>query len=84
MDHRTAARIEALRHSAGWEDLTAVLEEQEEKFWKRHIAAVKRGDEIDQRELARSVGKLDGIRAILSAPEKAATILLRANEEESK
>lgn len=77
MDAKTAARIEALRHSQGWEDLKEALEAQEEKFWDRHVKAVKRGEEIDRRELDRSLGKLDGIRAILGAPEKAAAILLR-------
>lgn len=81
MDAKTAARIEALRHSLGWEDLTAEFERQEELFWKRHIADVKDPKkEIDQRELDRSLGKLDGIRAILRAPEKAAAIMLRAEE----
>ena len=80
MDAKTAARIEAIRHSLGWEDLTAEFERQEEKFWKIHIADVKTGKAIDQRELDRALGKLDGIRAILRAPEKAAAIMLRAQE----
>ena len=84
MDAKTAARIESLKHSPAWDDLTAELEAQEEKFWKIHIADLKHGKEIDQRELDRSLGKLDGIRAILRAPEKAAAILLRIEEEESK
>lgn len=80
MDARTAARIEALKHSLGWEDLTAEFERQEEKFWKVHIADMKVGKAIDQRELDRSLGKLEGIRAILRAPEKAAAIMLRVQE----
>ena len=75
MDAKTAAQIESLRHSPAWDQLAAALEEQEEKFWKNHIANLKNGKAIDQRELDRSLGKLDGIRAILSAPGKAAKIL---------
>lgn len=82
MDAKTAARIEALTHSQGWDDLKAELEAQEERFWKAHIADMKNNKPIDQRELDRSLGKLDGIRAILSAPEKAARILARRDEQE--
>lgn len=82
MDDKKAARIEALRHSLGWEDLKEVLAEGEDRYWKRHVAAVKRGEVIDQRELDRAMGKLDGIRAILSAPEKAARILEAVNNSE--
>lgn len=83
MDAKTAARIEALRHASGWDDLKTHLEAQEEKFWKLHVAAVKRGEEINQRELDRALGKLDGIRALLSAPEKAARIMAVNNSEET-
>ena len=70
-------KLESLLGTSGWDELTAMLQEQEELFWKRHVAAVKRGEEIDQRQLDRAMGKLDGIRAILSAPGEAAAILLR-------
>ena len=85
MDARTAARIEALTHAPGWEDLKAELERQEEKFWRRHIADLKDPKigtkNLDQSELDRALGKLDGIRALLSVPDKAARILLAVNEE---
>jgi len=81
MDAKTAARIEALRHSLGWEDLQAEFERQEEKYWNAHIADVKDPKKrIDEIQLARDMGKLDGIRAILRAPEKAAVIMLREQE----
>lgn len=80
MDAKTAAQIESLRHSAAWDHLVAHLEAQEVKFWNNHIANLKNGKAIDQRELDRSLGKLDGIRAILSAPGKAAKHLV-VNEE---
>ena len=84
MDARTAARIEALKEAFGWDDLKTVLEEGEQKFWKRHIADVKAGKPIDQRELDRALGKIEGIRAILGAPEKAAAILLRERGKEEE
>jgi hypothetical protein len=82
MDSKTAARIESLRHAPAWDDLTQVLEEQEDRFWKAHVADVKAGKPIDQRQLDRALGKLDGIRALLAAPEKAARILLRETEKD--
>jgi hypothetical protein len=84
VDPKTAARIESLKHSPAWDDLAQVLQEAEDKFWHRHIADVKAGNTIDQRELDRALGKLDGIRALLSAPEKAARILLREQEKEKE
>lgn len=82
MDAKTAARIEALKHSTGWDDLKEVLAQGEEKFWNRHIAETKAGKPINQRELDRALGKLEGIRAILRAPEKAASIMEREAEQE--
>lgn len=80
MDAKTAARIESLKHSPAWDDLLAEFERQEEKFWKTHINDMKVGKAINQRELDRALGKLDGIRAILRAPDKAASILKREQE----
>lgn len=82
MDAKTAARIEALTHSQGWDDLTAELEAQEEKFWQAHIAAMKLGKPMNQRDMDRAMGKLEGIRAILRAPQKAARVLLAVNKEQ--
>ena len=78
-----ASRLESLLHTPAWDELREVLEEQEEKFWNQHLAAVRRGEEIDQRKLDRALGKLDGIRALLDAPEKAARILAVNNSEET-
>jgi hypothetical protein len=77
-----AARIESLKHTPAWDELASVLGEQEEKFWARHRADVAAGKFPTDVELARSMGKLDGIRALLSAPEKAAAILLRETLKE--
>jgi len=82
LDAKTAARIQALTFSPGWDDLKAELNVQEERFWKRHISDVKAGKPIDQRELDRALGKLDGIRALLGVPEKAATIMSRLDQED--
>jgi len=79
-----AARIESLKHTPAWDELTSVLQEQEEKFWKRHRADVQIGKYPPELELARSMGKLEGIRAILSAPEKAASIMERHSESNSE
>ena len=82
MDAKAAARIKALTLSTGWDDLTEALTALEEKFWVRHRAELKMGKAIDQRELDRTLGKFDGIRAILGSPDKAATILLREQEKD--
>jgi hypothetical protein len=79
-----AARIESLKHTPAWDELASVLQQQEEKFWKRHIADLKNGDALDQRALDRALGKLDGIRAILSAPGKAASIMERLEKAEEE
>lgn len=75
-----ASRIESLKHTPAWEELASVLQEQEEKFWARHRADVQAGKPVVQRDLDRALGKLDGIRAILRAPEKAASVMERLNE----
>ena len=82
MDAKTAARIEALKESMGWDDLKGVLAAQEDKFWKRHIATMKRGEPFDQRAMDFALGKLEGIRVLLDTPEKAARILAVNNSEE--
>lgn len=82
MDSKAAARIHALTLSPGWDDLKEHLDAQEERFWKAHVSAVKRGELIDQRDLDRARGKLEGIRALLSAPDKAAASLLRKQEKD--
>jgi hypothetical protein len=82
MEAKAAARIQALTMSPGWDDLKSELEVQEEKFWKRHIADIKAGKPIDQRELDRALGKLDGIRALLGVPDKAARSLLRQTQDQ--
>jgi hypothetical protein len=68
--------------SPGWDDLRAELAAQEERFWKRHVSDVKAGKPIDQRELDRALGKLDGIRALLGVPAKAAATVLRDKQEQ--
>lgn len=82
MDSKVAHRIQALSAQAGWDDLKAELDAQEERFWARHRADVTAGKPIDQRELDRALGKLDGIRALMAAPAKAAAHLLREQEKE--
>jgi hypothetical protein len=82
MDAKVAARIEALTHSPAWDDLTAELQKQEDKFWTRHIADMKDGKAFNQREMDYALGKLDGIHALLRVPVKAATIMERQAKEE--
>jgi hypothetical protein len=82
MDAKAAARIHALTMSPGWDDLTQALTELEDKFWKRHIADLKIGKELEPLQLARSLGKFDGIRVILDAPDKAAAMMLREQEKD--
>ena len=82
MDAKTAARIQALKNLQGWDDLVEALTALEDKFWTRHKADLKAGKPIDQRELDRTLGKFDGIRVLLNAPDKAAAILLRENTED--
>ena len=82
MDAKAAARIRALTLSTGWDDLTEALAALEKKFWDRHIADLKMGKPVDQRDLDRTLGKFDGIRVILGSPDKAAAILLREQMED--
>ena len=82
MDSKAAARIHALTLASGWDDLKTHLEEQEERFWKTHISDMKLGKPIEQRELDRALGKLEGIRSLLAAPDQAARILLREQEKD--
>ena len=64
------------------DELADELKQQEEKYWVRHRADVAQGKYPDALDLARAMGKLDGIRAILRAPEKAASIMERLEKEE--
>ena len=77
-----AARIESLKHTPAWGELTEVLQQQEEKYWVAHRKQLARGKYPDALEMARAMGKLDGIRAILRAPERAASIMERLTEKE--
>ena len=77
-----AARLEQLKLTPAWDELVEVLAEQEEKFWRQHRAAIRKGQALDQRELDRAMGKLDGIRALLSAPERAASIMAAHRKQE--
>ena len=81
MDAKTAARIESLTHSQGWDDLKEFFEGIESRYWKRHIADLKAGKPLDQRELDRALGHFDGIRAILKAPVKAAEVMSRKQQQ---
>ena len=85
LDKTAAARIEALRHTPGWDDLTSLLADLENSYWQRVLADMKTGKDkakpVDQREIDYARGLSDGIRALLSAPEKAARIYERLNQE---
>jgi len=78
------ARIESLQHSAAWDDLIEMFGDIEAKFWKRHIADLQQGKEIDQRKLDRALGMFDGIRDICKAPVIAARKLERLSENNSE
>lgn len=74
-------RIDSLQQSPAWDDLKVMFEDIEAAFWRRHVADVKRGKEIDQRKLDRALGMFDGIRDIIAAPAKAAEKLERLNRK---
>ena len=78
------ARIESLQHSPAWDDLIVMFGDIEAKFWKRHIADLQQGREIDQRKLDRALGMFEGIRDITTAPLKAAEKLKRLNSNEQE
>jgi hypothetical protein len=78
-----ASRLASLKNTPAWDELTTLLKEQEEKYWTAHRKQVARGKYPDPLDLARDMGKLDGIRALLRAPERAVSILERHNSEET-
>lgn len=80
------SRIESLQHSPAWDELIDMFEKAEERYWRRHVADVKAGKEIDQREIDRARGMFEGIRDVCKAPLVAARKLERLadnNEEET-
>jgi hypothetical protein len=79
-----AARIMELKNTKAWDDLTEMLEGQAERFWTAQITQAKTGQAIDQRQIDYARGKLDGIRTILRAPEKAASMMERLTEQEEE
>lgn len=81
MDAKTAARIESLRHSSGWDDLVKVLADTVEKRSKTLLADLVNGKPLDQRKIDFENGVNHGIRILLNAPEKAAQIYERHNQE---
>ena len=82
MDSRTASRLAGLKESFGWQDLTETLESTTEKHWSHIQAAMKRGEPIDQRKIDFARGVEHGIRILLNAPDKAATIYARHTERQ--
>jgi hypothetical protein len=62
-----AARIESLKHTPAWDELASVLQQQEDKFWTRHISDLKNGDALDQRSWIGRSENLTGY-ARFSAP----------------
>jgi hypothetical protein len=82
LDSKTAARIEALRHAPGWEDLSVLLGEIDEKYWRRLVVAMQTGQPVDQREIDFARGIQHGIRHLLKAPENAAKVYERLTQEE--
>lgn len=84
MDAKTAARIESLRQSPGWEDLKEWLTEIDDKYWHRLMVSMQgpNAKPVDQREVDFARGIQHGIRHLLVAPEKAARIYERQTEEE--
>jgi hypothetical protein len=84
LDRRTASRIAGLKEAFGWQDLTEALEQAVEKRWNVLHAAMKRGDLVDQRDIDFVRGVEHGIRILLNAPEKAASIYERQTERQEK
>ena len=81
MDSKTASRIAGLKDAFGWQDLAEALAEIEEKKWSHITAAMKRGDPINQRDIDFQRGVTHGIRILLNAPDKAASIYERHKQE---
>jgi len=82
MDAKAAARIQALKLSQGWDDLTEALNETVAKRWNRVQADIQVGKPVDQREIDFARGVTYGIRVLLNAPAKAASIYERLNQED--
>lgn len=60
-----------------------MLTEIDEKYWRRVVADMQQGKEIDQRDIDFARGIQHGIRHLLKAPEKAARIYERQTQEET-
>lgn len=73
-------RLSTLTETQAFKDLATELEAAEERYWRRHIADIKLGKPLDQRELDFMRGKFDAVRVILGRPAKAAK-QLEAKEE---
>lgn len=65
--------------------MTTWLTEIEGSYWQRVLVQMRAGKDkakpVDQREIDYARGLSDGIRALLSAPEKAARIYERQTQE---
>lgn len=84
VDRARAARIESLRQTAAWDDLTAEIREAEDRLWKQHIADIKGGLPLDQRKLDFMRGALHAANLLLKQPEKADRVLKRDDEPDNE
>lgn len=77
-----ARRIAALVNAPGWADLAELVAEQQAKWEKRFLLDVLDGKEINQREVDEVRGEINFARKFLKQPDRAASFLARANQEE--
>jgi hypothetical protein len=82
LDKAAASRIAGLKEAFGWEDLTEVLEKTVEKRWAVLHGSLRRGDPVNQRDIDFIRGVEHGIRILLNAPDKAASIYERQTERQ--
>lgn len=80
MDEKRAARIRQLQHVPAFAELAEELKDAEDRYWKLHIANLKAGAPLDQREIDFMRGKFDAIRTILAQPDRAARIMDKPKE----
>lgn len=76
-----AGPLVALKETDGWRLLQKTFTVQKTKYYDDLTKTLmKKGSEIDQRELDYNVGFFDSIEQLLAAPENAEKILKRASE----
>ena len=75
-----AAKLREIKDTDGWKTLVEVFEAAEKTYYANVTRQLMQGREINQRKLDYNRGVFDGVKQLLSQPDKAESVLKSALE----